>query len=100
MKQIPFNRADYVGPVLEAGEVAEAVVAAFRSLNTGVTVEDRGSYLRVQCPGCCKVTRPAIETFLGRPFQLPGDLECVMLSFKGSFTVTEDEASWVASSTR
>jgi toluene monooxygenase system ferredoxin subunit len=83
-----------VGPVLEAGENANAVVEAIRRLNRSVAVQDRGSYLRVLVPGRCVVTRAAIESILGRPFRLPGDLELLMPSFKGMFRVSEDEAEW------
>jgi len=83
-----------VGPVLEAGEIARAVIEAIRSSNQGVSIRDRGSYLRVLVPDRCLVTRAAIEAALGRPFGLPGDLECVMPSFKGQFTVTDDFAMW------
>ena len=85
---------DLVGPVLEAGDAARAVTAAIRELNPGAEVRDRGAYLRVHSPRRCVVTRAAIERNLGRPFRLPGDLECVMPAFKGRFTVSEDEATW------
>jgi MmoB/DmpM family len=87
---------DHVGPVLEAGETARAVIDAIRRLNEGVEVRDRGSYLRVLVRRRCRVTREAIEHTLGRPFRLPGDLEIVMPSFKGMFRVTDDEAVWEA----
>jgi hypothetical protein len=80
--------------VLVAGEAAGAVIDAIRTLNPGVEVRDRGSYLRVQVLRRCVVTRAAIEGALGRPFRLPGDLECLMPAFKGRFRVSEDEASW------
>jgi toluene monooxygenase system ferredoxin subunit len=83
-----------VGPVLEAGPAADAVVAAIRFLNEDVQVLDRGAYLRVLVPGACLVTRAAIEAELRTPFRFPGDLERVMPSFKGKLTVTEDEARW------
>ena len=86
--------AGAVGPVLDAGEVGDAVIAAIRSLNPTVTVEDRGAYRRVLVPERCVVTREAIEVALGRPFQLPGDLELVMPSFTGVFKVTEERAEW------
>lgn len=89
------GRNDRVGPVLEAGEIAEAVIAAIRSLNSDVLVEDRGSYLRVLGPSPCMVTRAAIEQALGRPFLLPSDLERIMLSFKGTFNMTAERAEWV-----
>jgi hypothetical protein len=85
---------DRVGPVLEAGEVATAIVAAIRELDPGVELSDRGAYVRVLAADRCRVTRAAIERALGRPFQLPGDLEAVMPSFKGTFAVSEDEATW------
>lgn len=90
------DAADLVGPVLEAGEAARAVVAAIRDLNPGVEVRDRGAYLRVQAPRRCVVTREAIERSLGRPFELPGDLECLMPSFKGRFQVSDAQASWTS----
>jgi toluene monooxygenase system protein D len=83
-----------VGPVLESGEVCQAIVAAIRSQQANVEVQDRGSYLRVLVPMKCLVTRAAIERELGRAFRLPGDLELVMPSFKGAFQVNEEEATW------
>jgi toluene monooxygenase system ferredoxin subunit len=85
---------DEVGPVLQAGPLGEAVVAAIRALNAGVRVVDRGADLRVLCPGPCVVTRAEIEARTGAPFRLPGDLEQVMSSFKGRFHVSEVEAHW------
>jgi toluene monooxygenase system protein D len=85
---------DSVGPVLQVGEVADAIVAAIRLLNVGVDVIDRGAYLRVLVPNECRVTRQLIEVHLKRPFRLPGDLESVMSSFKGMFRVSEEEATW------
>jgi toluene monooxygenase system protein D len=88
------DRARCVGPVLEAGDASAPVIAAIRELNAGVEIEDRGAYLRVLVPERCVVTRAAIEAAGGATFQLPGDLERVMPSFKGRFAVTEDEAVW------
>ena len=92
------DKSGWVGPVLDAGEIADAIVVAVKSLNGSVVIEDRGSYLRVLCPDRCVLTRRAIEEALGRPFRLPGELECAMPSFKGSFRVTEDEAEWTVGS--
>jgi hypothetical protein len=86
--------ADCVGPVLTAGPVADAIVAAIRRENERVEVTDRGSYLRVLVPARCAVSRAAIESALSRSFRLPGDLEQVMPSFRGRFQVSEDQASW------
>lgn len=94
MKSEKMDTRESVGPVLEAGEAARAVVEAIRELNPKAVVQDRGSYLRVLVPGRCIVTREAIERILGRPFQLPGDLEILMPSFKGALTMTEGQAAW------
>ncbi len=82
------------GPVLIAGEAALAVIESMRTLNDGLQVFDRGSYLRVSAPGGCRLTRVAVERKLGRPFRLPGDLEALMPSFRGRFRVDETEARW------
>src|SRR5215471_10354779 len=85
---------DGVGPVLDAGEPAQAIIAAIRKLNSNVTVVDRWSYLRVLVPDRCVVARAAVEEALGRSFLLPGDLELVMPSFQGTLTMTDEEAVW------
>ena len=85
-----------VGPVLHAGAVGDAIVAAIRAENANVTLIDRGSYLRVAAPDRCSVTRAAIEESLGRPFRLPGDLEQAMTSFVGHLEVDEEHAQWIS----
>ena len=96
MKVDPERNAPTVGPVLETGEAAEAVIAAIRELNRNVVVQNRGAYLRVLVPGRCVVTSAAIAAALGRSFCLPGDLELIMPSFKGRFEVSDQRASWVS----
>ncbi len=86
--------AGHVGPVLEAGETAQAVVDAIMAENPGAQLIDRGSYWRVLVRGRCTVTRRAIEARLGRPFVLPGDLERVMPSFKGKLVMGDDQVVW------
>jgi hypothetical protein len=85
---------DLVGPVLQRGATADAVVAAIKLLNGAVEVLDRGAYLRVMVPYRCLLTREAVEQQLRKPFRIPADLELIMSSFKGRFRVSEDEASW------
>ena len=85
---------DRVGPVLQSGTVANAIVAAIKDLNQDVLVVDRGAYLRVLVPRRCIVTRSAIEKHLGRPFRFPGELETVMSAFKGSLQLNQDDAAW------
>ena len=85
---------DCVGPVLEPGEIADAVIAAIREGGGDVTVQDRGAYLRVLVPERCVARRDAIERALGRPFHLPGDLERVMPSFQGTIAIDDDRVQW------
>lgn len=90
----PSDHYDYVGPVLQAGLLTDAIIAAIRDLNEDVLVVDRGAYLRVLAPKKCIVTRTGIESYLGRTMRFPGELETVMPSFKGAIQLTQDEAVW------
>src|SRR5246500_959878 len=85
---------DRVGPVLQSGTVANAIIAAIKELNEDVMVVDRGAYVRVLVPRCCVVTRSSIEKHLGRSFRFPGELETVMSAFKGSLQLNQDDAAW------
>jgi len=85
---------DRVGPVLQSGAVATAIIAAIKDLNQDVMVVDRGAYVRVLVPRCCIVTRSAIEEHLGRSFRFPGELETVMSAFKGSLELNQNDAAW------
>jgi toluene monooxygenase system protein D len=91
---------DRVGPVLQSGAVADAIVAAIKDLNQDVLVVDRGAYLRVLVPRRCVVTRAAIEKHLGRPFRFPGELETVISAFKGSLELNQNDAAWQFGRTR
>ncbi len=88
------SRYDNVGPVLQAGPLADAIVAAIRDLNRDVIVVDRGAYVRVLAPRICTVTRASIEKHLGRQMRFPGELETVLSAFKGSIQLTQNEAVW------
>jgi toluene monooxygenase system protein D len=85
---------DRVGPVLQSGSVANAIIDAIKDLNQDVMVVDRGAYVRVLVPQYCVVTRSAIEKHLGRSFRFPGELEAVMSAFKGSLQLNQDDAAW------
>ncbi|WP_036499029.1 MmoB/DmpM family protein [Nocardia aobensis] len=77
--------SDPVGPVVQAGEIAEAVAEAARIDNDGkrVDVRNRGSYVRIEVDGGeCVLHRTTIEEQLGRPFQMR-ELEVSMPSFVG-----------------
>ena len=93
---LPDARDGSAGPVLIGDAVGRAVVAALCAENPDAIVEDNGAYVRVLVPRRCIITRAAIERAAGQPFVLPGDLERVMCSFQGKFSVDEDEARWDA----
>jgi hypothetical protein len=88
--------ANEVGPVLLAGRVADAIVAAIRKHNAGARVAVRGSYVRVAVSNRCEVYARAVEALLGEPFRIPQDLERVMPSFRGRLFLSEELAAWEA----
>jgi hypothetical protein len=90
------SRPNEVGPVLLAGRVADAIVAAIRKQNSGVRVSSRGSYIRVAATDRCEVHGHVVEQLLGERFRLLHDLERVMPSFRGRLVLSEDVASWEA----
>jgi hypothetical protein len=94
IKNMHADKVELVGPVLESGPVAEAILAAIQIANKDVIVVNRGAYLRILSPGRCRVFRADIEAVMGRPFALPGDIEQVMPSFRGILSVSEDVAEW------
>jgi len=83
-----------VGPVLTPGPLADAVIAAIRDANTGVLVVDRGAYLRVLVSGRCRLDAARVEVFARSSFELPGDLEAIMPSFRGRLTIAGDQVLW------
>jgi hypothetical protein len=86
----------WVGPVLRAGMLADVIVSVLTESHPETRVVDRGSYLRVLAPHRCELGRARVEELLGAPFVLPGDLEKIMPSFQGAFSLTDDGAVWTA----
>ena len=84
-------RNNAVGPVLRAGEVADAVVEALQEDNPGkeFTVEDRVAYVRAQTEGECVVRAETVARLLGRPFRI-AELEVNLTSFAGRIETTDD----------
>lgn len=80
-----------VGPVMRAGEVAEAVAEAAREDNPGkvVRVDDKRAYLRIDTDGEMIIRRATIEEQLGRPFRMP-ELEVNLSSFAGRIQTHAD----------
>lgn len=77
-------RNNRVGPVMRAGEVAEAVKEAAVLDNPGkeIVVEDMNAYVRIYTDGELVITRASMEECLGRPF-LMQELEVNLSSFAG-----------------
>ncbi len=84
-------RKNAVGPVLRAGEVADAVVEALEEDNPGkeFTVEDRVAYVRAETEGECVVRAETVARVLGRPFKI-AELEINLSSFSGRIETTDD----------
>ena len=84
-------RNNAVGPVLRAGEVADAVVEALQEDNPGkeFTVEDRVAYVRAETEGECVVRAKTVARVLGRPFKI-AELEVNLSSFSGRIETTDD----------
>ena len=88
--------AGYVGPVLLAGAVTDAVVASILERHAHARIVDQGSYLRVFVPWRCVIRADDVGSRLRKPFRIPTDLEPLMCSFKGVFTASEEEAVFEA----
>ncbi|MFI5298127.1 MAG: MmoB/DmpM family protein [Polyangiales bacterium] len=85
---------DAVGPVLEPGTIARALIAAMRVSTPDLTVIELGGYLRVLANRRVTLARTDVERVLGTPFRLPTDLEQVMPAFRGRLVVDDDSVTW------
>jgi toluene monooxygenase system protein D len=88
-------RDNYVGPVIRAGDFADAVAQSIQDDNPGkdVRIIDRGDYVRIHTAQVCRLTRQALERHLGQPYELRM-LEIEMPSFCGRLRTREDEFVW------
>jgi hypothetical protein len=64
--------ANFVGPVLRVGDLADAVVLAIEEDNPGkqVRVVDRGDYVRIRTEQKCRLTKQTLERLLGYAYDL------------------------------
>jgi len=85
------GRGNSVGPVLRAGEVADAVLEALEEDNPGKTfvVENRVAYVRAETEGECIVRAETVARLLGRPFRI-SELEVNLTSFSGRIETRDD----------
>ena len=73
-----------VGPVLSAGDIADAAIEAIYADNPDkdVQVENHHAYVRVETDTECIIRRETMQANLGRPFHMQ-ELETVLSSFAG-----------------
>lgn len=84
-------RNNLVGPIIRAGDVADAAVEAARLDNPHkeLTIEDRVAYVRIQCDDECVLTQASMEEMLGRSFEIR-ELEVNLSSFAGQIELAPD----------
>ena len=80
-----------VGPVMRAGELAQAIIEAAREDNPDkeVFVDDKRAYIRIHTEQEMILNRQTIEDALGRPFKM-NDLEVDLSSFAGQIESRDD----------
>jgi toluene monooxygenase system protein D len=80
-----------VGPIMRAGDVAQAAVEAAEMDNPDkeILVDDKVAYLRISAEGELILTKESMEECLGRPFQMQ-DLEINLSSFAGQIDANTD----------
>jgi nitrite reductase/ring-hydroxylating ferredoxin subunit len=84
-----------VGPVIRAGDFADAVARSIEDDNPDKAVQiiDRGDYVRIHTAQFCRLTRSALEHYLGHPYDLRM-LETEMPAFSGRLRTRDDEFVW------
>lgn len=90
---MPENtRQNSVGPVLRAGEVADAVVEAIQEDNPDkdFIIEDQLTYVRIETEGECILRQETLSNALGRPITMP-EVEINLTSFAGRIETTDTE---------
>lgn len=79
------------GPVMQAGDLADAVIEAAREDNPGkeILVDDHVAYVRIQAEGGLVIRRETVEGYLGRPFEMR-ELERNLSGFAGQIDTHTD----------
>jgi len=87
--------ANWAGPVLRVGDLAESVARAIAEDNPGkrISILDRGDYVRIHTEQTCRLTKQTLERHLGHPYELRL-LEIEMPSFSGRLETCADEYVW------
>jgi toluene monooxygenase system protein D len=89
------SEAALVGPIMQAGEMADLVADAIAIDNPGaqVHIRDQGSYVRIHTAGNCRLSRRTLSELAGRPVRI-GDVEPHMAFFAGHIRTTTDDIVW------
>ncbi len=87
----------FVGPVMKAGEIGEAVIEAIHEDNEGrkIEVEEHESYFRVKVQGECVVRFDTVSEMLGRDVLL-SDIESSMPAFEGFIRTDSEQLRFLA----
>ena len=91
------DAGNLVGPVMRAGDIADAVLEAIQEDNEGreVITETHASYIRIKVADECFVRFETVSDVLGRTVTL-GDIESNMPSFAGFIRTEPDGIRFVA----
>jgi len=81
-----------VGPVIRAGDIAQAAIDAAEIDNEGkeVFVQDRHAYIRLETDHEFVLKRETMEEMLGRPFETK-EIEINLGSFAGKIDINPDQ---------
>jgi len=91
MSQSSNRNERFVGPVITAGPMAEAVLDAVREDNADreIIAEEHASYVRIWVQDECLIRMETVSRMFGRPVSV-GDIEVNMPSFSGFIKTSHD----------
>jgi len=89
----------FVGPVMKASEIGEAVIEAIQEDNEGreIKIEEHESYYRVKVAGECLITLATLSDIMGREIVI-SEIEQNMPAFEGFIRVTSDHMKFLSKS--
>ncbi len=93
----PDATTKMVGPVIRGAdaEMAEAIIEAIEIDNPDkeIVVDDRRGYIRVSCPGECRITRQTLSEVLDHDVDI-SEIEPALSAFAGRIRMTDDAIVW------
>ncbi len=86
----------WVGPVIQAGEFADAVIEALKvdNPNKEIKIFHRGSYVRILGEKHLELRKESLEEALGRAVRFPGEVEVNLSAFAGRIRTASDKIEW------